>query len=216
MWINLLALLILVLCIIIGVKRGFAVTVMGFFGIFLAVVITAVSGGAFSGAMEDTQAGKWAQNKIYNTTYDKLHASSAAETPEAVDKLPLPGFVKDSAKAKCEEVTNGVFDAISDAVSDVLFSVMCHAVLFVLLLLIFWLLKLFVPMFLKLPVLKQADKILGAAAGAVNGFFVIYAAVLVLSVIISIFDMPALSQAAQNSFVYNIVYENNFLVKLFS
>lgn len=216
MILNILAVAIFILCIYINLKRGFAKSVMGILGFFLAFVIVASFGDSFTQTFRESDTGKAIESKIYNVVYEQLYSSAATDSASAVSELPLPNFIKQEAVEMCENFTTNVYDKVSSSISVKVFNLMCNVCFFIILILAFGVLKLIIPQIFKLPVLKQVNKALGLGLGAVSGVLWVYVFMLIVSVIVNMGSWPALNEAAKDSFIYNLVYENNIILKFFS
>ena len=199
MLVNIISLIVFLLCIYINYKRGFVKSILGFLSFFLAFIITFSFGSEFSEGFRETGTGKAMESKIYNITYESLCASDKADADEAIESLVLPGFIKKEAAERCRDFKSGIYDKI----------------LFLALVLIFGVLKLIVPLIFKLPVLKQVNAFLGIGFGAVNGILWVWVLMLVISLLVNLGDWQWLKAAADESFVYNILYQQSGFLKLF-
>ena len=215
MVINIIALVVFILCIYINYKRGFVKSILGFFSFFLAFVITFSFGADFAEKLRDTGTGKAMESKIYNITYESLCENNNAAPEEAIDNLMLPGFIKKQATEACQDFKSGIYDKISEFLSSKIFVFLCHIIMFLALLLIFGVLKLIVPLIFKLPLLKQVNTFLGFALGAANGVLWVWVLMLVIGFLVNICDLPGLKASAEESFVYNILYQQSGILKLF-
>lgn len=216
MILDILAAVCFIICLIINIRRGFVKSLLGFMGFFLAGVITLTAGGAFSDAMHDTPAGVTVRSRVFNTTYESIVVSSDEDADKALENVKLPEFIKEKAKEKTEEISGNVAYSLSESVSEVVFEILSRGALFVILIIGFFVIKLIVPVILKLPVVKQADKGLGAVAGILNGIIVLYVLMLVVSLVMSVSEISWLKDAADSSIAYEWFYEKSFITKLFS
>ena len=215
MLVNIISLAVFLLCIYINYKRGFVKSILGFLSFFLAFIITFSFGSEFSEGFRETGTGKAMESKIYNITYESLCASDKADADEAIESLVLPGFIKKEAAERCRDFKSGIYDKISEFLSGRIFVLLCHIILFLALVLIFGVLKLIVPLIFKLPVLKQVNAFLGIGFGAVNGILWVWVLMLVISLLVNLGDWQWLKAAADESFVYNILYQQSGFLKLF-
>ncbi len=215
MVVNIIALVVFLLCVYINYKRGFVKSILGFLSFFLAFAITFGFGSDFTDHFKNTATGKAMESKVYNITYESLCESNDAEATDAIESLMLPGFIKKEAADACQDLQSGIYDKISEFLSSKFFVMLCHIIMFLALVLIFGALKLIVPVIFKLPVLKQANTFLGFSLGVVNGFLWVWVLMLVIGLLVNITDLPWLSKAAEESFVYNILYQQSGFLKFF-
>ena len=103
-------------------------------------------------------------------------------------------------------------EAVADALASAYVKAISSVVLFILLLLLLRILRIVCEQLFKLPLLKDVNRIVGAAAGLVNGIFIAY---LLLSAISALSGMPTfewLASAMESSYIFKNVYENNAIL----
>lgn len=225
-------LLIVVLAIIRGIRKGFLGLIVGFLSGIVTIIVASllckpvanlIGGwglrGALSGFFADTFG-------LSGGTPIKEIAADGASAAIANLNLPLPKFVIDSITAKVVEAI-GSSSIPADAtlqsiVLDGMVSVSLLAISWILLVLVlgilFFILKRFVKVFNNIPLIGTANKILGAllsvllalvAICAVTYLFVLISAFLPKGVIDFVNGSPTLS------FLYNTNPIGYILTKIF-
>lgn len=212
--------LLFVLAILIGIKRGFIKTVIRLVGCLLALVIAYSLSGVIAGGAYDTFLAPTVKEQIV------AHVPSA-DTESLKDGLDavmeqLPGFVRnavDNNVGSTDQIVdylegslNGNMESLAATVSDkvvrpvavAMLQMICFFVLFIVLMIVVIILSCVINKVFKLPLLKQANGVLGGILGAVEGVLWVFVAVTVIQLVAS--SSPADSLlSAQN-------LENSLLV----
>ncbi len=176
---DVLVLLVLLIPIILGIKRGFVDTALRFGKTMIAFILSCI----FAKAL-----GAWLKEKIYPAVYDKISALFVGETaetlsesamlekiPEGVrDTLATTGFdvgeMASSAAEKGNAMIESFAQSVSSAASGALAYVLAFVGIFAVSLLLIALLRPVLSFIVEhLPVVKTFNKILGAAMGVLIG-----------------------------------------------
>ena len=204
MVIDIIIALVIILCIIVGLKRGFIKTLFGFFSYVAAIIL----GYFFYDAFVDF---------LYRFNYTREWIESFKES---VADAIVPYFQSQSDAMPAffsQEIKQGMIDtgdSLSDTVANVAVTAV-SAILFIILLiigikLIFALLSCIV----KLPVLKQFNSFLGGAMGLVNGVILCY---VVGAVVLFYFISSGngwVDQQLQQSLFGGYFYKNNLILNI--
>ena len=189
--------LIFILAIFIGYKRGFVKAAIRLVGCILAAIIAGVLSPVIAGGIFDTFASDKLQQTISSgmTTTD---ASSAAEgIGKALESLPAPVLnaleacglsspaqivenVKDSLNGTVDALSETVVTKVLRPVAVALPQTLCFFILFILLMIVVGILAGLINKVFKLPLLKQMNGGLGAVVGAAEGLVLLFVAVTVV------------------------------------
>ncbi len=196
-------LLICLLCVLIGVKRGFIHSVVRFLGSIIAALLASALGGVLAQWLFDTMFRGAMVEKI-NSSLQTLGADNAAAAASQV-LASLPDFLVralEEAGVTLETVshainsqTSGAAGMVVDYLSPVFVNflkVLAVIVLFFLFMTIVRLLAALVGDILRLPILKEVDGLLGG----VFGFLLAMVSVWVVVAGVMVF-MPMLDSGAQ-------------------
>ncbi len=196
-------LLICLLCVLIGVKRGFIHSVVRFLGSMIAALLASALGGVLAQWLFDTMFRGAMVEKI-NSSLQTLGADNAAAAASQV-LASLPDFLVralEEAGVTLETVshainsqTSGAAGMVVDYLSPVFVNflkVLAVIVLFFLFMTIVRLLAALVGDILRLPILKEVDGLLGG----VFGFLLAMVSVWVVVAGVMVF-MPMLDSGAQ-------------------
>lgn len=224
MLIDIVLIAILSLFIFIGWKRGLVMSVFllgsTIVAIFLASVFSpVVATGLEKMGLPEKMAptfSSYAEDAIN----EKLEEKATIKTEQAVENLPLPGFVKDKVVEKVDEVAAEEVSKIADSIGMEAAKAVCALIafvlIFVLVLILMQVVKGVLKFAVKLPLVKQVDKTAGIAVGFVQGGLLIFIALLLVSILSSFSFMQGTIEAIENSTITKFLYESNFIGKIIS
>ena len=176
---DLLIVLVLLIPIILGIKRGFVDTALRFGKTIIAFALASLFA---------KPVGAWVKGLIHPTVSEKMLAFFEGETAETLnastmlDKVPegvktslsVPGFdvegmAKDAA-AKGEEMIESFAGSLSNSVSGALAYVIAFAGIFLLALILVPVMRMLLNFIVKrLPIIRTLNRLLGALMGALIG-----------------------------------------------
>ena len=191
--------LILLLAVYIGYRRGFVKAVIKLVGCVLAVVIASVASLPLASGIFDAFAGDKLQEVIASQMTSTDTAAVAAGIEAALDKLPGPvlnaleayglgtpeqiiGGVKESLDGSVEDIARSVVEVVIRPVAVAL-RTLCFFLIFLLLILLVALVANLISKVFKLPILRQMDGGLGAIVGVAEGVVLVFVAVTVVQMI---------------------------------
>lgn len=204
--------------------RGFIKSVYALVGVILAIILTIVLT-PYTGAVLKS----W--DKPYNSVHDKVseyinlsandkYMENSEEAADGIlDTLHLPDSVSTKIIARAEEIEQQtqlavkhteeyLTDGITDVIMDCVAFIGTFLIIFILIKIVFGLLGLAA----KLPVIKQADKILGVAIGIVECLFIITLLSIAVTCLSSTeFGGRILEDIGQSSFL-TFLYTNNWIL----
>jgi len=216
--------LLLILFIFLGVRRGFVKTIIKLVGTLAAMVVAALLSAAVAAFIFDS----FISANIANAIEDKIRESGGSITESVgnfVEEMPAPvaqaiksfvGEPEDMVKAvngaTHERITGE--DIVRCAIRPVavfLLRIVAFIILFIAAMIAVFFVSRILDRVMKLPALNQINKVLGGVAGAVQGVFVIFA----LAAFLYIYAMSSPADAVisqndlNNSLIIGFVAENN-------
>ncbi len=133
-----------------------------------------------------------------------------------IDGFKLPNIFKEPLLDKIDLSKiidfNGIIESLGGGLAEVVVNIISLVLLFIAVRFGLVLLKLLLSGVVKLPILKQLDKVGGLAFGTVEGFLMVY---LILAALMLFQTMPAFSgvfTAIDNSAAAKFFYNNNFII----
>ncbi len=216
--------LLVALFMIIGTKRGIAKTLYGLASIVLSGIIAYLAGRFFANLLY--------KNVILKSISDSV-TKSVSETTAGSEKIAesvfkdLPDFFSGllnsfgitentissavDAKATSQAITSAVDSVIAPILISI-FSAIFILALFLIVLLLFKLLGHHVLKLFELPIIRTVNSIFGGVFGLCEGVAIVFAAVMILRIILPCFDKPFISpELINSSYVFKLVYHSDFI-----
>ena len=220
--------LIVLLAVFIGYRRGFVKSVIKLVGCVLAVIIAGLLSPMVAGGIYDT----FASDKLQETIAAEMTAADAQSALAGIrgvlDDLPKPvvNALESCGLGTPEEMLDNIkgsldggVDAVAEAVAVkvirpvavALLSALCFFILFILLIILVAVLANLINKVFKLPLLKQMNGALGAVMGALEGVVIVLVAVTVVQLMAasSRQDSWISPQDIQDSFIVSRVAKVN-------
>lgn len=194
------AILLFILAIFIGYRRGFIKSVIKLVGCVLAVVIAWGLGAVIAGGIFDA----FLSDKLQATIVQQIPSSDVESVSESlnnvIDKLPgvvsntmeayglgtpkeILGQIEDSLGGSVEAVASAVVTKVVRPVAVLLLRMVCFLVLFIVLMIVVGIAASIINKAFQLPVFKQVNGVLGAVIGAVEGAVLVLVAVTVVQLV---------------------------------
>lgn len=220
---------ICLVCVIVGICRGFIRSIVHFFGSIVAVCLSSVLGGMLAKWLFDTMFRQAMVDKI-NTSLQGLGAENAGQAAEQI-LAQLPDFIVralEDAGVTAAAISGGITaqstqaaGMITDYLAPVFISflkVLAVIVLFFLFMTLVQVLASAVGHMLHLPILGQVDGLLGGVCGfllALVGIWVIIAGVLVFTPMLDSTVQYQIDSALDSSIIAGIFVNMNPLKGIF-
>lgn len=212
--------LLFVLAILIGIKRGFIKTAVRLVGCILAVVIAFSLGRVIAGWAYDSFLAPVVKEQIVAN----VPSADTQALKDGIDAAleQLPGFVRNAVdnsigdpaqivdalegelEGNAESIAATVSDKVVRPVAAAMLQMICFFILFIILMIVVIILSCVINKVFKLPVLKQANGVLGGVLGAVEGVLWVLVAVTVIQLVAS--------SAAPDSFISAQNLQDSLLV----
>jgi len=214
---------ILILCIFLGIKNGLVRTVFSMLSFIVALILTIVFAPPVTQMAEHTPIGQELQASIQTSVsgqIDTLLANTenpVTNTTEGIlDALQVPQYLKQSLFMKSDfnlrntEMTASL--AVANALSHAYIGLIVSVLLLIVLLILLRLLRFVAEQIFKLPLLREANRIVGGVAGAVNGVFVCFLVLFAINALSAIPALGFLVPIKEASLIYKNIYETNILM----
>ena len=213
MIVDIVILVIIVIMIIIGILKGLTATLVDIFSFIIALIVALL-------------LCKPLGNMIINNTQvdDNIKGIIVKNIPMndadfKVDNTEgLPEFMKNqinSVAISATQTKDQAIEGISNELTKNVIYVACFVIIFIVTKITLLIIKILSKVITKLPVLKQADKLGGAIAGAVEGIMIVYFSFIVISLISPVLEGTKVIPAINESYVGKFMYNNNVLSNKF-
>ena len=220
--------IIILLCVVFGYKKGFFKSIAGFIGAVIAMFLAWVFAGLIANALYQ---GVFREKLIDNISAVRSNAAWASFPEKAAQVVAnLPGFlsntlnnqgitssqIEQSLQAAGNNAAPATADLISPAVIWLLQLLLTVILFFILVILVRLVIKLIGNVF-RLPVLRQVDGILGGLFGIFKGVVYIFLVCILLQLLMPVIGNSSepMKQVLDNSFIYQLIFYNNPITSWF-
>ena len=184
--IDVVALVVLIIFLIVGISKGFLQQILSVLGWLAAIVVAVLFVDTVHAWVNEslpdvvtTIQGWWA-----NIIGEQFAGVTNEETlRETLTNASIPAFLHESIVTLVGTEFGTISQTIVNTLTDWCVTAICFLVIFLAAIIVFAILKKICSAITSLPVLKQADKLLGAVLGLIEGL----ALLLVISVVLSMF-----------------------------
>ncbi len=220
--------IIILLCVVFGYKKGFFKSIAGFIGAVIAMFLAWVLAGLIANALYQGVF----REKLIDNISAVLSNDALASFPEKAAQVVanLPDFlsntlsnqgitssqIEQSLQAAGNNAAPATADLISPAVIWLLQLLLTVILFFILVILVRLVIKLIGNVF-RLPVLRQVDGILGGLFGIFKGVVYIFLACILLQLLMPVIGNSSepMKQVLDNSFIYQFIFYNNPITSWF-
>ena len=219
--------IIILLCVVFGYKKGFFKSIAGFIGAVIAMFLAWVLAGLIANALYQGVF----REKLIDNISSVLSNDALASFPEKAAQVVanLPGFlsntlnnqgitssqIEQSLQAAGSNAAPATADLISPAIW--LLQLLLTVILFFILVILVRLVIKLIGNVFRLPVLRQVDGILGGLFGIFKGVVYIFLACILLQLLMPVIGNSSepMKQVLDNSFIYQFIFYNNPITSWF-
>ena len=220
--------IIILLAVVFGYKRGFFKSIAGLIGAIIAIFLAWVLGGLIATAMYQGIF----RGMLIDNISGVLSQDALASIPEKAAQVVanLPGFLSNTLSSRgitsthIENSLSSAGDNAAPATADLISPAVIWLLQLLLTVVLFFILLVFVRLLIKLlgnvlrlPVLRQVDGLLGGVFGIFRGVVYIFLACVLLQLIMPITgsSADAMKNVLDSSFVYQFIFFNNPITSWF-
>ena len=200
--IDLIIVSIILLFVFLGYKRGLVKVAFKLCTFFIAIIIAFV----FYKPI--------AQLVITNTNIDETIETAITNKilPEGVTETQEVDLSNDLPRIILKNSSNTV-QSISKSFSNTIIETVCILLIFIIVKIILKFVTVLADLIAKLPILKQFNKLGGTIYGIVEGLFIVFLGLAIVSLIAPLLDISIID-SINSSILGNIFYNNNILLKI--
>lgn len=207
---------ILILCIVIGYRKGLTGSLLKIISFVLALVIAFVLFKPVSSFIIDKT--NWDENLEQGIRDTILSSDKQEELSSQEENKNMPEVMINYINKTVEEAGNEAKEAVADATARQVAIMIINSGVWFALFLVSRIVLIFVRglanIITNLPIIKQFDKLGGIIYGLVEAFIIIYGILAVLSFVSPVVSGTGILEAVQKSFIGSVMYNNNLLLKL--
>lgn len=198
--IDLIVLAIIALITFIGYKKGIIKVAFGLISFILAIILSLILYKPISSLI------------INHTSITSSLETSIADRLSSADKEETDNIISNYYKT----VKTTSIPIIANNVAKTIIQIACIIVVFLVTNIILLLFRFSGDLLAKLPLIKQANHILGFIYGLLKGILLIYGLLAIITLLAPILDMNNIITLINSSIITNIMYNNNIIFILFS
>lgn len=198
---------IIIICIIAGYKKGLvgmAFSVASF--IVAAIIALILFNPVASFIMNKTELDETIQNVIIENFTEETGQQKEAEN--------MPDMIMNYIEERTNEVKNIGVEAAAVSLSQLSIKALSFIGLFIVAKIILAFFSKLANLIASLPILKQFNKAGGLLIGILKGLIIVYIILAILLLVMPFFGNLGVYEAINESFIGNIMYNNNILLKI--
>lgn len=210
---DLIVVILILLAVFKGYKKGFIKTGLGVLSFFVAIVITFMFYKPVMNFMrENTGFESWFSEYLYNINVGGVEEMDNS-TESGDDYISnLPKVVVDIIGL--EEVKENVKVTVVEKIVDFTLKLLSIMIVYIIARIILNIVIILLDSIAKLPVLKQFNELLGVLIGAILGVIQVYTVCAVVAVFSSISFMMGIATTINTSMFAHMFYNNNLLLQI--
>ncbi len=206
--IDLIILIFVAVFVFLGYKKGLVNSIVSMCSYLLSIVATYLLYKPFHSFLAGSSLGKSITEKINTYLIEKFSDTILAE-------INIPSILKAGVEENADALLNNSASyAIAQNITNALFMIISFVVLYFAIKILLKLLRTPLNIITSIPIIKEANTLLGAAIGLAMGFLWLYVIASVIGTFSFMEFLKPISDAIKNSNVMNFLYENNFLLSL--
>ena len=203
---DLVLLAILILSIFMGYKKGLISVVFSLLALLIAIILTWILYTPITNLV------------INNTNFDESIRDAIVQNgvveEDNNDENTENKYIEKYVLQTVSNTKNEVVKNTAQVIAEKTVAIIVLVGLFILIRLLLIVLKFVAKGIANLPIIKQFDKLGGTIYGIIRGVFIIYAALAICFLIMSINDIEPISETIDSSIVTKELYSNNFILNI--
>ena len=219
MIVDIVIILIVLFFVLIGKKRGFALSLLSTCSIILSIVISLFLYQPVETYLrENTELKEQISNAIISSMNNEDKSDQESTNENKQGESEGKGFFNslinnyvNLGKEKAEETKNQVVQQTAENITENILKVLSFVIVYILVTLILLILKFALKIFTKLPVINQIDKIGGIVLGFAEGVIIVYIIIAIISIVVPEKKDGNISQKIDESYIGRYVYNNNVI-----
>ncbi len=142
---------------------------------------------------------------IQNAIVSKILPEGVSSSEEVQLSFDLPDIILKNSK--------NTVDSIATSISTTLIETSCFLIIFIGVKIVLKFVTFLADLIAKLPILDQFNKLGGTLYGILEGFFIVFVAFAVISLVAPLLD-PSVLNSIDSSHIGSILYHNNIILSL--
>lgn len=195
--------IIVLVCIIAGYKRGLVNLIINLSAFIIALIIAIILYRPITNFIINNTEIK---DNISNCIYEKIKDEDIEKTDNQIIQLANKYILNDT-KEKTAEI-------ISENIAETIIEVLTFVVLITFIRISLIIINRVFSIITEIPIIKQFNKLGGVVYGALVGIFIIYLILAIMFFVIFVNNNGTIAQAINTSTISKILYNNNILLNI--
>jgi len=207
-------LIVIGVCVYYHYKRGLVSTLLGFCSLFFSAVLSRFLSPFIGDLLRKTPL----YDSIKSYVITSVIPQGEKIGTDFIRQLTIPDFLKDALVDNNNSIVyqklnvSGTEDYISGYIAGFIINIIAMVILFILLLILFKFLARTLNIIARMPVLRTANKLGGAALGFIQGVIIIWVGLAVLTIFYGKPMFEGVNEAILNSVIASKFYDSNILI----
>ena len=220
--IDIIILVIMLICIFFGYKKGLIGVAVNILGFFIALIIALILYTPISNfIIHNTTIQPTLKEAISGmvTPYVISADENKEDTEEAENNSPkvmtdyINGFIE-KEKQQVEQTEKDIINNVSETVANNLIKIAVGILVFIVAKIALLFVKVLAKVISDLPIIGQFNKVGGAIYGVLQGLLIIYILFAILSVFAPTMENSVILESINSSIIGKMMYNNNIILKI--
>lgn len=214
----------IILVIIIGFscftayRKGFLLTFYKLVSFFIAIWVAWIVNPIIKGVLIDyTKLDTWLYDKLNgglkNIITESIENGTLSQKEEAIGKINIPNILKQNLITQMEntENQNNLLDFITEHLTDICINIISFVLVIIVSLIILAVIKGLLSIISEIPIIEQANKVLGLAFGILIASLRIWLIFLIIGLFSNVETPGIIVRTITSSWIGNFYYQNNLI-----
>lgn len=202
-----------------GYKKGLTKSLLKIVSFVLAIVISiAIFKPVSELIINQTLIDDTIQEKIVSTfeneNLDENEENEQSEIKKEKNSNIFYAYIEDKVTEVGDEAKGYVINAAAKEISNIAINVMVFIIVFIVTRIILIFIKALADLMTKIPVIKQCNELGGGIFGALRAIIIILILFTVLSIILPLIPNSAILSIINDSIICRFIYENNIIIQI--
>lgn len=212
--VDLIIVILLLVFIIGGYKRGLTGSMIKLLSFAIALVLAVIFYKPVANIIINTTTIDDNIKTSIVTSFTNKQTESSDQKNTTVPEAIIDSMDKD-IKDATTNAENAVVEDSANRVTTSIINIIAGIAIFIIARIILLIVSVLIKGITQLPIIKQVDKIGGLAYGFLEGFLIIYICLGILSFATILFPKNIIAEAVNKSAIGNTLYNNNIILKTF-
>lgn len=205
--IDIIIIAIILICIIAGYKKGLVGMAFSVASFFIAIIIALILFNPIASLIMDNTG-------LDETIQNAIISNFTEETGEQKEAENMPDIIVNYIEDRVNEVKNIGVEAAAVGIAETSIKALSFIGIFIVAKIALAFFGKLADLIASLPILKQFNKAGGLIIGILKGILIVYLILAILLLVMPFFGGLGIYTAINESFIGNMMYNNNLLLKI--